>query len=37
VQSAGEDITSWNGAPLIGQPYPLNNYCAVGTVPITAD
>jgi hypothetical protein len=32
----GEDITSWNGAPLINTPYPLNNYLAVSRVPITA-
>jgi hypothetical protein len=35
VQDPGEDIPSWNGAPLIGQPYPLSNYLAVSQVPIT--
>jgi hypothetical protein len=37
TQDAGEDITTWNGAPLIGQPYPLNNYLAATYLPIIAD
>jgi hypothetical protein len=37
VQQPGEDIATWNGAPLIGEPYPLNNYLAVGAVPILPD
>jgi hypothetical protein len=36
-QEPGEDITTWNGAPLVGYPYPLNNYLAVGSVAITAE
>ena len=28
------NVATWNGAPLIGQPYPLNNYCAVGAIAV---
>jgi hypothetical protein len=38
VQDAGENIGSWNGSPLIGTPYPLQNYLAIGdNIPIVAD
>jgi hypothetical protein len=36
VQNPGEDITTWNGNALIGQPYPMNNYLAISQVPILA-
>jgi hypothetical protein len=35
VQESGEDIATWNGADLIGQPYPLANYLAVGQVKVS--
>jgi hypothetical protein len=35
-QSLTENIAAWNGAQLVGQPYPLNNYLAIGRVAITA-
>ena len=37
IQDAGEDIPTWNGAPLIGSPYPMANYLAVSAVAITPD
>jgi hypothetical protein len=36
IQDPGEDIASWNGKPLIGNPYPLNNYMAVSRLPMIA-
>jgi hypothetical protein len=35
-QSPTENIAAWNGAPLVGAPYPLNNYLAIGFIAIAA-